>query len=386
MDAKELKALLELDTHGLLEVRAGSPALTRDERLIASFQAINAFIDTYGNEPSKSGNVAEFELACRLDGIRKNPQKISQLKDIDRHDLLKMPSENSLSEVLVADAFGLLDDDSDIHNLKFVPSPKDKEREENDFIANRKPCENFERYEPRFKQCHLELKTGRRRIEKFNERQRVEGQFFVHNGIILLLDKIHKLHRGPDGKMDGRTRVIFENGTMSNMLLRSLTKRLFENGEHISDDALNLDISGPLFRDATDEDKATGYIYVLSSRSRDPAVRNVKNLFKIGYAETTVEERVRNAAHETTYLMAPVKIVASYKAYNLNPQKFENLLHRFFDACRVSIDVCDQNGTRHSVREWFQIPFDDIETAIDLLISKEILNYTYTKDGGIKKV
>lgn len=201
-----------------------------------------------------------------------------------------------------------------------------------------------------------------------------------------MFDKIHDLERGPDGKMDGRTKLIFENGTMSNMLFRSITKRLFENGQHVSDDNFNYDTSGTIFEKIEENDKATGYIYVLSSKSKDAAVKSVKNLFKVGYAEGSVEDRIKNASQETTYLMAPVRIVSTYKTLNMNPQKFENLLHRFFDSCRVSIDVCDNHGTRHTVREWFQIPFADIETAIDLLISGDIVNYNYDRNKGVIKL
>ena len=54
------------------------------------------------------------------------------------------------------------------------------------------------------------------------------------------------------------------------------------------------------------------------------------NLFKIGYSKTDVEERIKNAEKEPTYLMAPVIIKGVWKCYNMNPQKFEHLLHTFF--------------------------------------------------------
>lgn len=130
----------------------------------------------------------------------------------------------------------------------------------------------------------------------------------------------------------------------------------------------------------TGEDKPSGYIYVLKSLSKDPQVKSIKDLYKIGYSETTVEERIKNAANETTYLMAKVKIVTSYKMYNTNTQKFEDLLHRFFDTARLSIDVIDNNGTRHTVREWFQVPLGVIEEAIYLFQTGEIVNYYYSRE------
>ena len=109
-------------------------------------------------------------------------------------------------------------------------------------------------------------------------------------------------------------------------------------------------------------------------------IKAVKDLYKIGYSETTVEDRIRNAANETTYLMTKVKVVTSYKMYNVNTQKFEDLLHRFFDSARLSIDVMDNNGTRHMVREWFQVPLGVIEQAIYLFQTGEIVNYYYSRE------
>lgn len=379
MTQEELKSLLESDSFGLLESKPSAAPMTRDEKLVQSFQEINAFVEKHGKEPQDSSDVNELGLFLRLQGIRNNPQKISQLKDFDRHSLLKLP-DIAVLDALDSDEYGLLDDDDvDITTLRHVP---DVTREASDFIAKQKPCPNFEKYEFLFRQCQSDLASGKRKLERYNDRQRVEGQFFELGGVLVLIDKVYHLERGKDGKMDGRTRLIFENGKMSNMLFRSFTKRMYEKGKHVSDDKLKFDIGGPLLTPDTN-DKPTGYIYVLSSKSRDTNIRATKNLFKIGYSESTVEERIKNAEREPTYLMAPVKIVATYGTYNMNPQKFENLLHRFFDACKVSIDVFDLNGTRHKVREWFQIPFDDIETAINLLITGEIVHYKYERGKGV---
>ena len=387
MTPEELKALLELDTEGLLDVKAKSSPITQDEKLISTFEEINKFIDENNREPNKDGDVAEFSLACRLDGIRKNPNKIAYLKQYDRHSLLgeiKDANGNSLADLVGLDEFGLLDDDATgIHNLVFVTEPKP--RADSDFTARRKPCPNFEKYEPLFKKCQEEISSGKRYLEKFNEHQIVEGQFFVSNGVLLYVDTVHALEKNNSThKFDGRTKIIFENGKMSNMLFRSLGKQLFINGQHVSDDNFKMGkdfemLSGGI----NSEDKPTGRIYILSSKSKDSTIKSIKNLFKIGYTETSVEDRIKNAEREPTYLMAPVKVIASYETYNMNAQKFEDLLHRFFSDCRVGIDVYDSSGNRHTVREWFQIPFDDIEEAITLLISEEIINYKYERGKGI---
>lgn len=122
MNADKLKELLSMDKNGLLDgVRYRTPALTKDEKLISTFHEINSFIDANGREPSESGNVEEFTLHSRLDGMRKNAQKILQLKPYDKHSLLKMPEDISVQDVILADPYGLLDGDSDIFTLKHVP-------------------------------------------------------------------------------------------------------------------------------------------------------------------------------------------------------------------------------------------------------------------------
>jgi len=381
MTEEELRALLALDTDGLLEIKSKRAPRTDEERLFEGFEEITSFVETHGREPKDSNDdPREFALCCRLVGIRKNPHKTALLKSVDRLNLLNTGTgkgdAGSVEEIISGDEFGLLDDESGIFELTFVPQKT--ERAEADFIAKRKPCAEFEKYKPLFKQCHAELKSGIRKLVKFNEKQIAAGRFFLCGGVLLYVDAVFTLEKNPSThKIDGRTRIIFENGKESSMLFRSLGKQLFIDGQFVTEP------KDSLTEKITDEDTPSGYIYVLKSKSKEASVRDVKNLFKIGYSTTPVEERIKNAFREPTYLMASVKIVAAYSTYNLNPQKFENLLHRFFDECRVSIDVFDMSGTRHTVREWFQIPFEDIERGIHLLISGEIVKYRYERERGI---
>jgi hypothetical protein len=61
----------------------------------------------------------------------------------------------------------------------------------------------------------------------------------------------------------------------------------------------------------------------------------------------------------------------------MNPQKFEKLLHQFFGSACLNLDVFDASGKRCIPREWFIAPLDVINTAINLLINGEIVNYRY---------
>lgn len=374
---KELEKIFSNDELNLLNVKPKvSNSITSDERLVRSFEEINDFIDKNGKLPeSNTDNILERSLCYRLQGIMEDAEKVRNLKQYDRHDILAeaIKAPETLDDIFADDEFDLLSDDVDIFTLKNVP----KEIAKTDFVARRKPCANFEEYEEIFKKCQNELKYGIRTLEKFNEKQIEEGQMFVLNGVLVYVDKLYNIKKNKNNKDDGRTHLIFENGTESNMLFRSFGKGLFINGKHVTN---TVEEKMRKFNNIQDEDKPTGYIYVLQSKSRESRIKELRHLYKIGYCETTVAERIKNAACEPTYLMAPVKVVAEFKTYNMNTQKFEDLLHRFLGQCQVSIDVFDNNGTRHTPREWFQVPLEVIEQAIKLIVTGEVVNYRYDRE------
>lgn len=129
-----------------------------------------------------------------------------------------------------------------------------------------------------------------------------------------------------------------------------------------------------------DGDFETGYIYVLKSLSEDPRIAAKKNLFKIGFSTSSVEERIKNAAQDPTYLMAPVSIVATYRCFNMNPQRFERLIHRFFSESCLDLEITDKVGKNYLPKEWFIVPITVVSQVIDLIIKGEIVNYSYDKE------
>ena len=240
-------------------------------------------------------------------------------------------------KLIKMDLLGLLNDDSEgLFDLKHV-QPYDKERAAAEFIARRKPCKDFEKYVSLFKMVQNDLKNSKRTLVDFKQGNLRENTFYVHNGVLFYLEKINitqKEYYKSDGtrvREDGRTRCIFENGTESNMLKRSIEKILYANGKVVTE---NLDSSNEEFlkhfNNISEVDQETGFIYILKSKSTKKEIQEINNLFKIGYSSTTVEERIKNAAQEPTYLMADVRIVMTYNCYNMNPLKLENILHNFF--------------------------------------------------------
>ena len=383
---KVLDAIFNDDEFDILNVKPKvSSAKNEEERLLASFAEINEFVSKNNKEPQANpSNIAEFQLYSRLKKIRENTEKTALLENQDVHGLLSIEKKeiNSLEDIFNDDAFDLLDDDTDLFDFK--KTKKDYDRAATDFVARRKPCKDFHKYEPFFKQVQKDLVEGKRKIVEFNENHQNEGRYFIHNGILLLLEKTIDVKKDKFGKLDGRTKIIFENGTESNMKLRSLFKNLFTNGQSITDDLTKVNENFiEKFSNITEEDEEAGFIYVLKSKTKDERILAIDNLFKIGYSKDTVEERIKNAEKDPTYLMAQVRIITTWKCYNMNPQKLEQLLHNFFGKACLNIDVFDENKKRHTPREWFIAPIEVIEQAIELIISGEVVNYKYDEVGFV---
>lgn len=377
-NTSKLLEIFSNDPLGLLEVKAkSSSGQTEDSRLINSFEEINAFIDSNQKEPQRNlSDMQESQLFSRLKGIREDFDKVEQLREHDRHHLLPAPIQknvSSIDDILNSDAFGLLNDAEDIFTLKHVP----QHREATDFIARREPCKEFDKFEPLFKQCHIDLRTGKRKLAKFNEKFLEEGNFFILKGVMVYLDKIMNPNKDKHHKLDGRTRCIFENGTQSNMLMRSLGKGLYEDGYFVSE---HEDHVLDKLSQITEDDESAGYIYILKSKSTNPEIQEIENLYKIGYSKSDIKERIKNAANEPTYLMAPVSIVGVYECYNMNPQKLELLLHKFFGNSCLNIDIFDNEGQRHTPREWFIASIEIIEKSIEMILSGDVVNHRYDSE------
>lgn len=285
-----------------------------------------------------------------------------------------MADINSLDDIFNSDEFGLLntDKEEDIHTLKNVP--KVEKRADADFVARREKFDDFDKYEQLFIDCQEDLRTNRRQIVPSVESQLDVGTFCVLDGVLLYIADIQDGYRGNSGKINRRTTIIFENGTKSNMLLRSLGKRLKDSGNMVT--KLESEKDNGLF-DVTNEDTQNGYIYILKSLSNEDTIKTKRNLYKIGFSTTSVETRIKNAKEDPTYLMAEVKTVAAYEVYNVNPHKLEQLIHKFFGNSCLDIEIYDGYGKLYKPREWFIAPLEIIEEAINLIVSGKIINYRY---------
>ena len=385
---KILEDIFSNDPFGILNVKPKfSNVKTAEERLISSFEEINDFIAINEREPEPNpSNTSEYQLYSRLKYLREDHTKMLVLEPQDKYGLLKVEKKdiNSIDDIFNEDLLGIFDDGEAKSLFEFKHTPREIARAEADFVARRKPCKNFKDYEELFKSVQADLSSGKRKLVDFKQGNIREGAYYIHRGILFLLEKIdiskteHYREDGTRVRTDGRTRCIFENGTESNMLMRSVEKILYTNGKVVTENADSVtEEFYERFTDITNEDKEAGYIYVLSSKSTDPKITDIKNLFKIGYSTTPVESRIKNAEKEPTYLMAPVHIEAVYKTYNMNTQKFEQLLHNFFAASCLNIDIWDDKLNRKMPQEWFIVPLNIIDQVIKMIITGDIVNYRF---------
>lgn len=249
-----------------------------------------------------------------------------------------------------------------------------------DHYAQRKVCEDFAEYDALFKQVHTELSEGRRSLMKITKTESLEaGRYYFVDGQMLLLERVGEMSRAANKMMDARTRCIYENGTESDILLQTLRKNVMTNGFAVTGLA---DTADGFFHadDICEEDMVSGYLYVLKSLSDNPVIAAEKDLYKIGFTTSTVEERIANAEHEPTYLMAPARIVETFKIVNMNSHKFESLVHQVFEAANYHVQITDSKGALHTPTEWYVVPLEIIEIVVEKIMDGSIVNYTYNAE------
>jgi hypothetical protein len=224
-----------------------------------------------------------------------------------------------------------------------------------------------------------EVKTGLRQSQLISSDNRAvtAGDFFVLDGVTLYVAEVGEPLKTTAREVDCRLRVIFANGTESNLLLRSL-QRAFYNDPAArrleSPQSGQLSFGGELEAD----DVESGTIYVLRSLSDHPYVSQHRELIhKIGVTGGTVMTRIAEAEKDATYLLAKVEVVASYKLAGINRTRMENLLHRLFAAARLDITINDRFGNPVQPREWFLVPIFVIDEVVERIKDGTITNYTY---------
>lgn len=355
----------------------------REERIIAGFEDIQLFVKTNGRAPlhGEARDIFERLYAARLDRLRELPEARELLRGLDTHGLLTEapgsapPRIDTLDDEALLAELGVGAGENDITVLKHVRSREELRAAEE--IANRTVCDDFHRFKPLFQQAESDLQAERRHTRPFGRDASITtGNFFILGGQIVYVAEMRDSFKTPNGETDARLRVIYSNGTESNLLLRSLQRALYKDG---AGRRLTDPDAGPLFAESWEEaDIASGTIYVLQSLSNHPFVAEHRELIhKIGVTGGKIETRIANATHDATYLLAEVEVVASYKLADINRTKLENLFHRIFAPAQLDLTIEDRFGHPVRPREWFLVPLHVIDEAVNRIRDGSITKMTY---------
>lgn len=429
------EVLNDPDDEGLLDVAPARPASSTSGRIAGGFEEINAFVDRNGRAPDqKPGRTAgEKALARRLEVICKSARMREDLASQDRHGLLAGPAEGAgeagedaeqTAKQTAQDAaptaqtdqegsgdpgesasagdepvggesagdqsgedFSLddvLDDPDlmpaeDIRTLRHVRPASERSRP--DYVARKKTCPDFDRFKPLFDEVAADIDAGRRKLRRFRKGSEVhEGQFFVLRGVTAYVAECADDYSDNNRSRNARLRVIYANGTESDNLRRSFAAELYKDhqGRRVTEP---VEVAPSQAGEETNP--STGIVYVLRSLSQDPEVaRNRHILHKIGVTSGEVERRIQDAENQTTFLRAPVEIVATYRLYNVDRARLEHLLHTFFSPARANISVTDNFGRQIRPREWFFVLPETVHEAVERVQDGSLRRCYYDASAG----
>ena len=357
----------------------------REERIIAGFEDIQRFVDEHGHVPEhlEERHIFERLYAVRLERLRAQADCRELLAPLDRQNLLAGGVSPLLAGALEMDPDALFAelgadaDVADIATLRHVRSSAEKREAEE--IANRTPCVDFSEFKPLFERVKRELADGARKTTPLEEKRLDairKGQWFVVGGQVAYVANDSESFETEYDRRDSRLRVIYDNGTESNVLARSLQRALHRDP---ASRIITEPGAGPLFAGTPGKgDIGSGTIYVLRSKSDNPFVAEHRDvLHKIGVSGNNIKQRIANAENDPTFLMAGVDVVAEYKLYNINRVKLENLIHRVFAPAQVDVAITDRFGKPVQPREWFLVPEFVVAEAVERIKNGTITDHIY---------
>jgi len=356
----------------------------REERIVAGFEEIQRFVEQHSRLPAhgEDNDIFERLYATRLDQIRKQQDCYDFLQALDHQGLLSdsvtleeanldtLDDEELLSQLGVSKP-----SEGDVTFLKHVATRAEKRAAEE--IANRTPCKEFDKFKPIFEAVQKELEDKLRETRPFKDYAEIlQGDLFVLEGQKAYVAEVGEEFIPEHGRPDCRLRVIFDNGTESDLLMRSLQRAL--NGDRASRRIIDPS-PGPLFSGIKEsDDLASGTIYVLRSKSDHPLItQNREIIHKIGVTSGRVEQRIASAKLDPTFLMADVEVVSTYELFNINRSKLESVLHKFFETARLDIQINDRFGHPVVPKEWFLVPLFVIDDVVEKIKDGTISGYTY---------
>jgi len=357
----------------------------REKRIVAGFEEIERFVKEYGSEPQhgEARDIFERIFAARLDRIRASKECCDILKNIDSCGLLEdgttvketSPTDGESDDQLLESLGINAEPGGEVTKLVHVRAREEINAAEE--IARRNPCKDFEQFKKIFEEVQRNLANGECQTVKYENNAQVgKGDIFILDGQKLIVADLGDRFVNSYGRPDRRLRVVYDNGTESDLLIRSLQRALNkdEASRRIIDSG-----PGPLFSEQEEVgDLAGGYIYVLRSMSQHPfIIQNRDVIHKIGGTSRDVASRLSNAKKDPTYLLADVEIMATFKLANINWNSLEILLHKFLAKARLDLDLKDRFGLQVTPREWFLVPLPIIAEIIEKIKDGVIDRYEY---------
>ncbi len=392
----------EEDDLGLLDVAPLKVKAPAGNILASQFEEISDFYQQNSRLPSCDAQTFdEKRLARRLKAFQANPEQCEALAEYDPYGLLQSDSvaqidmsDDLLNEQpkstepeldkaeLVTSLDDIFDDDDDLlefdapelFTMRHVPVER---KEQPDEIAKRQPCADFSRYSPIFDLVQQELKSGSASLERFRHELKINvGDTFILNGV---MGYVHSAGERLEGysSYNARLHLIFANGTEMNMLFQSLTHGLVrdEQGSKVIRE-------GSVLK-PDDTPVQTGLVYVLATKSTDTALAEYKsNLYKVGFTDGTVEDRIKYAEKDRTFLEAPVRIVMTTECYNIDAHKLETLIHGFLGHRRLNITLKGHTGQTYNPKEWFHVPLNTVLEVIKYILDGTISLYRMDNTTG----
>ena len=358
----------------------------KQERVIAGFTDVTQFVEQHGYLPKRGAQTDIFEriYAVRLETIRASKKQRDLLQSHDGKGLLDAVDNDDPDDMddaaLLAELGVDIDRKDDITTLTHVKPRAEINAAED--IAKRIPCKDFDQFKPLFIKIREDLAFKLRKARRFKENAKIkQGEFFILGGQIAYVATVGKEIKTSQGATDARLRVIYDNGSESDLLLRSLQRALYKDthGRRITELS-----DGPLFSDTPETgDIESGTIYVLRSESNHPyVVANRTLVHKIGVTGGDVKKRIANAKDDPTFMLADVKVVATYKLSNINRARLEKLIHKFFEAEQIDIEIKDRFNKPTRPREWFFVPRFIIDELVEKIRAGQIVRFRYDASQG----
>lgn len=105
-------------------------------------------------------------------------------------------------------------------------------------------------------------------------------------------------------------------------------------------------------------------------------------MHKVGVTGGRVEERIANAERDPTFLLAPVRIAATWKLANIKRFAFEQILHRVLGPAQLQMSALGRFGGAVEPREWFVVPLSVINEVMTRIQDGSITEFVYDPSLG----